>query len=116
MLNKSGQEVSGYVDYAQRLQSEKFEQYFDGRRVLRPQESDLSYHNWLTKHTMCSNSPNWQPMTSLDGEFWFRNMRNRKTFSPSENCCADGLTERVVIESPGYLQILIYDHWASRLI
>lgn len=33
-INKKGQEVSGYLDYAQRLRADNFEKYFDEVRSL----------------------------------------------------------------------------------
>ncbi|CAL8344283.1 unnamed protein product [Lota lota] len=43
--NAGGQEVSGYIDYAHRLQSEDFEAYFSGKKRLMPRQSDLRNNN-----------------------------------------------------------------------
>ena len=39
--NAGVQEVSGYIDYAHRLQTEDFEAYFSGKKRLMPRRSDL---------------------------------------------------------------------------
>ena len=47
--NHKDQEISGYLDFAHRLKTEKFEAYFSGRRKLLPRPTDLSYYNWETR-------------------------------------------------------------------
>ena len=39
--NARGQEISGYIDFAHRLKTEDFEQYFSGKKRLLPKPSDL---------------------------------------------------------------------------
>ena len=41
-------EISGYIDLAHRLKTEDFRLYFEGKKVLLPKPSDLSYYNWET--------------------------------------------------------------------
>lgn len=43
---KNKNEISGYIDLAHRLKTEDFKQYFEGKKVLLPKPSDLSYYNW----------------------------------------------------------------------
>jgi Domain of unknown function (DUF4464) len=57
--NAKGQEVSSYIDYAQRLREDNFENFFAGRQRLTSKTSDLSYFNWDTKVTHSNNSPNF---------------------------------------------------------
>ena len=59
-VNSKGQEVSGYIDYAHRLATEKFEVYFEGKKKLMPKPSDLSYFNWETHASTSKSSPNFQ--------------------------------------------------------
>lgn len=63
--NNNGQEVSGYIDYAQKLRTEDFTPYFERkykidfsstvslmiyyRKRLLPKPTDLSYYNWETQ-------------------------------------------------------------------
>ena len=39
-------EVSGYIDLADRMKKEDFKRYFMGKKDLMPKETDLSYYNW----------------------------------------------------------------------
>ena len=39
-------EISGYIDLADRLKNENFKPYFEGKKILKPKPSDLSYFNW----------------------------------------------------------------------
>ena len=41
-------EISGYIDLAQRLKTEDFKLYYDQRKKLMPKPSDLSFYNWDT--------------------------------------------------------------------
>ena len=48
-LNKKGQEVSGYIDFGDRLKNEEgFGDVFSGKKRLVVKKSDLSYYNWNT--------------------------------------------------------------------
>jgi hypothetical protein len=47
--NSSGQEVSAHIDYTDRLRSEDWRNYFQGRRLLRPKTTDMSFYNWKTR-------------------------------------------------------------------
>jgi hypothetical protein len=82
--NKRAQEISGYIDYGQRLvqeatntavadeqvqgqgsQSQKgFSVYFDvrkkKRKKLKPNSTDLSFYNWETQAVSTNNSNNFQ--------------------------------------------------------
>lgn len=83
--NGRGQEVSGYMDYAQRLKTDEWEPIFDGRVKLgacargvrervshscithrtpphptaAPRPTDLSYYNWDTTMSTTNSSPNF---------------------------------------------------------
>ena len=46
--NSQGQEISGYIDFGHRLQTENFEDYFRETKRLLPRPSDLSFFNWDT--------------------------------------------------------------------
>ena len=59
-FTSKGHEVSGYIDFAHRLVSEKFELYFEGKKKLMPKPSDLSYYNWETQTSTSNSSSNFQ--------------------------------------------------------
>ena len=39
-------EVSGYIDLADRMKKEDFKPIFMKKKTLMPKETDLSYYNW----------------------------------------------------------------------
>ena len=45
-ISKKDKEASGYIDLAQRLKTEDFEQYFRGGKIFQPKPGDLSYLDW----------------------------------------------------------------------
>mmetsp|Transcript_15457 Transcript_15457/g.23339 ORF Transcript_15457/g.23339 Transcript_15457/m.23339 type:complete len:197 (-) Transcript_15457:415-1005(-) len=58
--NNNDQEISGYIDFAQRLRTEDFRPYFDRRKRLLPKPTDLSYYNWETQLSTSNSSPYYQ--------------------------------------------------------
>lgn len=109
-FNHKGQEVSGYVDFAQRLASEDFKPYFKREKRLLPRPSDLSYYNWETQTVTSNPTSNFQVIADHDG-LLFKSKRDRKVLSvaPSgENSI------RQVIASPLYVQAALYEHMTRR--
>lgn len=54
-------QVSGYIDYAQRLAADpSAEGYFSRTRRMLPRPSDLSYYNWETQLSTSNPTPTWQ--------------------------------------------------------
>ena len=67
-MNKHGQEISGYIDIADRLKNEEdFSRYFSGKTKLIPKRSDLSYYNWNTLASYGNISENYTPIAGNDG-------------------------------------------------
>ncbi|XP_037869236.1 cilia- and flagella-associated protein 299 isoform X2 [Bombyx mori] len=45
-FTKGGFEISGYIDYAHRLVSENWAQFFRSKKMLWPRDKDLGYYHW----------------------------------------------------------------------
>merc|ERR1712196_36246 len=76
--NSRGQEVSAYIDYAQRLKVENFDRYFDetlgpDRPKLQPKTSDLSYFNFETQHSTSNSNENFQVIAHNEIGLLFKN-------------------------------------------
>jgi len=56
-VTKSGYELSGYIDFRDRLRKEEWSQYFSGKKRLSPTKADLSLYHWRTEQTHSTNSP-----------------------------------------------------------
>ncbi|XP_021116636.1 uncharacterized protein C4orf22 homolog isoform X2 [Heterocephalus glaber] len=76
--NSYGQEVSGYIDYADRLKTEDFEVYFSGKRRLFPRPTDLSFYNWDSRVAVCNSSPNYQVIDDNPDGLLFKYKKDRK--------------------------------------
>ncbi|KAG7271518.1 hypothetical protein CRUP_007507 [Coryphaenoides rupestris] len=76
--NAGGQEVSGYIDYAHRLQSEDFEAYFSGKKRLMPRPSDLSFYNRRTQMSTSHSSLNYEVITYNASGLVFQHKTDRK--------------------------------------
>ncbi|KAA3678377.1 uncharacterized protein DEA37_0007671 [Paragonimus westermani] len=77
-LNTRGQEISGYIDYAHRLKTEDFTQYFTEKKKLLPKPGDLSFYNWETQNVVATSSPNYTVLAENPSGLLFKNKRDRK--------------------------------------
>jgi hypothetical protein len=91
-------EISGYIDLAHRLKTDDFKLYFEGKKVMLPRQTDLSYYNWETQNCSLLESPNFRVDANSEAGLLFRNKRDRKVINvdPSKDPPGDG-TKRVEI-------------------
>ncbi|XP_061674469.1 cilia- and flagella-associated protein 299 isoform X2 [Syngnathoides biaculeatus] len=81
--NALGQEVSGYLDYAHRLQTQDFAPYFSGRKKLVPGPSDL-----------------WRKLDS-------------KILNVDPKCDPGEDSRRTMVQSGLYSHVVILDHYIT---
>ncbi|KAF0981940.1 hypothetical protein FDP41_011801 [Naegleria fowleri] len=128
--DKKGNEVSGYIDYGHRLKSEDFEEYFSLKKRLMPKTSDLSYYNWKTQTVSYNNSSTFQVIANSENGLFFRHRRDRKVISVDPKSNSDATlngdnsilqdssvgdnSERRVIKTDEYLQVVLYEHRPRR--
>jgi len=112
--NSRGQEVSGYIDFAHRLKTEDFLPYFTRQKRLLPRPSDLSYYNWETQTSTSNQTPNFQVKADNELGLKFKNKRDRKIISVDPAAPSGDNTERTVIKTHEYIQVVIYDHMTRR--
>eukprot|EP00727_Mastigamoeba_balamuthi_P005083 m51a1_g14573 hypothetical protein (257) ;mRNA; f:1072627-1073545 len=110
-VNKKGQEISGFIDYAHRLKTDNFESYFSRRKKLLPRPSDLSFYNWETQVTSSNHTPNFQVISGEKG-ILFKNKRDRKVINvdPESPPGESSATKRIDLTTTEYLQVVIFDH------
>ena len=110
-LNERNQEISGYIDYAQRLKTDTFADYFNGKARLMPRLSDMAYFNWKTQQARCNNTTNWQVLSESVGGLVFKSRRDRKVVSVDPRAESPGDSSvRTRVSSPSYTQVVLYDH------
>jgi Domain of unknown function (DUF4464) len=112
--NSKGQEISGYIDLAQRLRTEDFKSIFDRRKKLLPKPTDLSYFNWDTQLATSNSSPYYQVISDNHLGLLFKNKRDRKLINVNPEVNPGDNTTRMELETTEYVQIVIYDHTTRR--
>ena len=120
-INNRGQEISGYIDYGYRLQTENFKLYFNKKKKFKPKPSDLSYYNWETQTANSNTTSNFQVIADNEyGGLLFKNKRDRKVINvdPTTKDIGDN-SQRFEIpidknNNDDYLQIVIFDHSTRR--
>lgn len=113
-INRKKQEVSGYIDFAHRLKTEDFRAYFTGKKRLLPRPSDLSYYNWYTNTSTSNPTPNFQVKADDEQGLLFKSKRDRKVINVDPSASAGDHSERKVIETNEYIQVVLYDHVTRR--
>jgi hypothetical protein len=73
-----GKETSSYIDYRERLKTDKFEEIFNGEKDLVPRRSDLSFYNWTTQKDFTSDSTFFRVDATANERLSFRNNTDRK--------------------------------------
>ena len=112
--NRKGQEVSGYIDFAHRLKTDNFEDYFALHRVLLPRPSDLSFYNWETQTCTSNATTNFQVIADNEKGLQFKNKRDRKIIHVNPESHPGHSSFRKPIENSQYVQCVLYDHVTRR--
>mmetsp|Transcript_23752 Transcript_23752/g.55355 ORF Transcript_23752/g.55355 Transcript_23752/m.55355 type:complete len:238 (+) Transcript_23752:77-790(+) len=116
--NGKNQEISGYIDYGQRLKTENFEPYFERKKRLLPRPSDLSFYNWDTQHSTSNESGNFQIMPAAsnneDPGLLFKNKRDRKIINVDPKMEPGDNSKRHDIRTTEYIQVVIFDHMTRK--
>ncbi|XP_002160320.1 cilia- and flagella-associated protein 299 isoform X1 [Hydra vulgaris] len=113
--NSRGQEISGYIDYSERLKNEDFEIYFSEKKRLLPRPSDLSFYNWDTHVCTSRSSANYQVIAENTSGLLFKNKKDRKFLNVDPKATSPGdNSSRISISSSKYIQVVLYDHVTRR--
>eukprot|EP00193_Tetraselmis_chui_P019714 CAMPEP_0177779722 /NCGR_PEP_ID=MMETSP0491_2-20121128/16770_1 /TAXON_ID=63592 /ORGANISM="Tetraselmis chuii, Strain PLY429" /LENGTH=222 /DNA_ID=CAMNT_0019299343 /DNA_START=111 /DNA_END=777 /DNA_ORIENTATION=- len=107
--NKRGQEVSGYIDYGQRLKIGGMDSVFDRKKRLMPKPTDLSFYNWETQTSTSNATPNFQVVADNAAGLLFKNKRDRKMINVDPRSKPGDNSTRTEIETDEYMQVVIYD-------
>ena len=117
-FNAAGQEVSAYIDYADRLRNEDWTNYFKKQKKLRPKTSDMSFYNWKTRTVHRNESTSFEVHADNDKGIIINNRRDMKEFSldPNMSDKPGDNTIRYDIEDPNYLHCVLYIHSSRRKV
>ena len=106
-------EISGYIDYAHRLETEDWLPFFQGKKKLRVRNTDLGYYNWKTGKVVLNETLNYQPLidSKRRRELVFKNFRDRHIIHINPFASSQDIgTTRVDIRSEKYEHVVMYDH------
>nr|CAH7731864.1 unnamed protein product [Callosobruchus chinensis] len=57
---KAGYEISGYLDYGDKLIVENWKPIFVGHKKIMPKPTDLGYYNWRSGKVVCNDSSHFK--------------------------------------------------------
>lgn len=113
--SRAGHEISGYIDYRDRLLNEDWLPFFLGKRKLRIRSNDLVYFNWRNQKSSLNHSSNyWVIFDPIKG-LVFQHRHDRKIVyvdptlpNPGQN------TFRERIFTTFFDHLILYDHFVKR--
>ncbi|XP_044748970.1 cilia- and flagella-associated protein 299-like [Coccinella septempunctata] len=107
---ETGHEVSGYIDYSERIENENWRSFFQGKKQIFPNSKDLGYYHWKFGKSCSNDSVNYKIFLDPYNGLRFQNRFDRKFINvnplmhPGEN------TTRVRIKSNLYKHVVLFDH------
>lgn len=112
LLNNSLHDVSGYIDFADRLQNESWRNfYLRKKNQIIPRTDDLAFYNWRTEVTKINETENYQPMIDRKRGLFFKNLHDRKLIFVDPKISPGVDTTRLWVKSDNIEHIVIYDHF-----
>ncbi|XP_012350066.1 cilia- and flagella-associated protein 299-like [Apis florea] len=110
-LTKLQFEISGYIDYNERLEKENWLAYFEGRKKIWPCASDLAYYDWRTGKSCLNETSNFEPVIDPILGLRFKHNHDRHFINVDPGVATPGIyTTRVRIHSQQYQHVILYDH------
>ncbi|ENN78568.1 hypothetical protein D910_05623 [Dendroctonus ponderosae] len=109
-FTKSGIEVSGYVDYTERLSKEDLKPVFKGLKLLMPRKCDLGFYHWKSGDVYSNDSFNYKVLQHPQKGLIFQNRFDRKTINPNPMAEPGPNTSRKRIYSKLYELCILFDH------
>ncbi|KAH8377652.1 hypothetical protein KR093_006440, partial [Drosophila rubida] len=118
LRQRSGFDISGYIDFEQSLREctarkadrTNWKSVFEGKTLLRPKRTDLSYYDWHLGQVCHNNTDNY--VTVVGGvNLTFMHKEDHKHIPVTDKHSKYSMNvARVMIPSELYGHIVIYDH------
>ncbi|KAK9870148.1 hypothetical protein WA026_006239 [Henosepilachna vigintioctopunctata] len=103
-------EISGYIDYSERLRNENWKAFFQGKKVVLPNNKDLGYYNWKFGKSCTNDSINYKVFTDPYNGLRFQNRFDRIFINVNPNVYPGNNTIRARVISGLYKHIVLFDH------
>ncbi|XP_050300968.1 cilia- and flagella-associated protein 299-like [Anthonomus grandis grandis] len=109
-FTNAGIEISGYIDYTERLTNEDWKPIFAGKKILMPKKSDLGFYHWKSGDVVSNDSCNYKVLQHPQKGLLFQNRFDRKIINPDPMSTPGQNTSRKRIYSKLYELCIIFDH------
>lgn len=108
---KTGFEVSGYIDFAERLKNEDWKPFFKGNKRIWPRLDDLGFYHWRAQKVVTNPSMNYKVWVDPVKGLLFQNRFDRKIVCVDPLATTPGNnSKRTRIVSDDYEHVVLYDH------
>ncbi|XP_026472482.1 uncharacterized protein C4orf22 homolog [Ctenocephalides felis] len=108
---KTGFEISGYIDYAEKLVTDDWTDFFKGNKRLWPKTNDLGYYHWRVGRSTCNDTNNYKAIVDPHRGLLFQNRHDRLIICPDPSLPSPGSnTTRTRIFTDRYEHVVLYDH------
>uniref|UniRef100_R4G7Y6 Cilia- and flagella-associated protein 299 n=1 Tax=Rhodnius prolixus TaxID=13249 RepID=R4G7Y6_RHOPR len=112
---RSGNKLTSFIDYAERLKHEDLRDVFILKKRLWPKSTDLMYHNWSKNIKLINHTENIQVMYGSCDGLLFKCKEDQCIIDPDINKNNPGRFSNISrVSAPGYDQIVIFDHIMRR--
>lgn len=111
-VNKKGHEVSGFIDFHDRLETDEKDMvdYYLSKKKMIPNSSDLGYYNWNMSFASWKDSPNWKAIVTVGKGVQFESKLDQKVLNCNYGQDLGTASSRENISTSYYLQCFIIDH------
>ncbi|XP_023028536.1 cilia- and flagella-associated protein 299 [Leptinotarsa decemlineata] len=107
---KAGFEISGYIDFGEKLASEDWKPFFRGKKKILPKITDLGYYHWRSGRVVSNDSLNYKVQQDPVKGLIFQNRFDRKIINPAPGVDPGANTTRKRIYTDLYDLVIIFDH------
>jgi hypothetical protein len=111
VANSKNMEISSYIDYAHRLETDDLSQVYKGLKKFLPKKTDLSFYNWSTCQTFMNETRNYLVIPDDENGLLFKNKNSRSIMNFDPFSAHHDLFDRTDFNCVGYLQISFFDHF-----
>lgn len=109
-MTKAGFEISGYIDYGEKLAIEDWKPFFKGNKKIIPKPTDLGYYHWRSGKVVSNDSVNYKVMQEPTKGLVFQNRFDRKVINPAPGADPGPNTTRKRVYTPMYELVILFDH------
>ncbi|KAH8330258.1 hypothetical protein KR067_000531, partial [Drosophila pandora] len=116
---RSGFSKSGYIDYEASLRNYRFKgpnavdwkAVFEERKMLKPQQSDIVFYDWRTRKIFSNDNDNYTVVSHPEHGLMFTHKGDHKNIPvTSKKHPFSSNVRRIMIKSPLYGYMILYDH------